>query len=109
MNLFKRTVGIVVVFSVLGLLWPNTTTAWRGHSYAKADPATDITRHSPESFRSPEEKIPVEEVAKKKRSKWWWVLGGAVLAGAIAAAGGGGGGGGGDDDDKDTGDVTGSW
>jgi hypothetical protein len=119
MELFKRTVGIVVIFSVLGLLWPKTTTAWRGQTYARAATTTGITRHSPESLRSPEEKIPVEEVAKKKRSKWWWVLGGALLVGAIAAAGGGGGGGSHgpsdtppDDNpppDDDTGDVTGSW
>jgi predicted phage tail protein len=110
MSLFKRTIGAVLILSVLGLYFPNISFARQGQYFARADSKEGITKHAPEILAPPEEKIPVEVVEKKKRKTWYWVLGGVVLVGAIAAAGGGGGGGGGGGDGgSKTGDVKVSW
>ena len=72
MNVCRKMIALVPAFSVLGLYFPKTSFAAQGYLFAKA---MGITEHSQEILALPEEKIPVEEVAKKKRSKWWWVPG----------------------------------
>lgn len=100
MTFFQKTCIGLLILSFLGLHFPNITLA---ASHYLAQGAT-VTKHTPEMLATPEEKIPVEEIAIERSKTWLWVLGGALLVGIIAAAGGGGGDGG-----DNTGDVTVNW
>ena len=115
MNLLKKMIGIVIIFSLFSIHFPQPCFAWQHNSYKKLAKATTITKHSPEFLAPPELRIPVEtkkakaSVKKWKSNKWLWIGAGVVAAGAIAALSGGGGGDGGNDRaGTDAGDGTGS-
>lgn len=93
MRFFKKILSVVLVLSLLCLYFPKIGMAGQSRLVAKANTATNITKHKPEILAPPEENIPLETAAKPKSNWLWYVLGGVVLVGAIAAAGGGGGGG----------------
>jgi hypothetical protein len=105
MRFFKKILSGVLVLSLLCLYFPKIGLAGQSRLLAKANTATNITKHKPEILSLPEENIPLETAAEPKKKKWgWYVLAGVALIGLIAAAGGGGGGG--DDDGDGTGSIS---
>ncbi len=99
MDLLKKLLIGVLIVLTLNLYLPGTAMAQQLHATA------DVPKHSPQSWSTPEIKIPKEK--PKKKGKWvWWILGLVVVAGGVAALAGGGDD---DDNDDDTGSVSGSW
>jgi hypothetical protein len=109
MSLFKKTVGLMVIISILSLHFPEIIFAMQKNSSVASDNALGITKHDPEFLAPPEVEIPVEttieekKVEKRKTNKWVWIGLGVLATGVIVAALGGGGGGGGGGDGEESG------
>jgi uncharacterized membrane protein YgcG len=119
MKLFKIVLILIMVFSVMGLNFPQAVFAGKRIMFAEAEDA-GITENMPEMLSSEEIDIPVETVKKEKKKgngMLWKSLSAALLVGVLAVGlggSGGGGGGGGDDGGgggggDGTGDVSVSW
>lgn len=91
----KLLIDVLLVMLTLNFYLPSTAMAEQ--LYVKAD----MSEHSPQSWSTPEIKIPKE---KPKKKGVWWIIGLLLVVGGVAALAGGGG-----DDDDDTGSFTGSW
>lgn len=90
MHYFKKTIILWVIFSLFSIHFPYLCLA-RQNSFNRVAEEKNITKHSPNCQKSPEEEIPVETVQKRKSNKWLWVGLGVLAAGVLAGAGGGGG------------------
>ncbi|MEW6378499.1 MAG: hypothetical protein AB1611_02695 [bacterium] len=116
MNLFRKTVGLVAIASIVGLHFPQISRAMQNPPSSESDKALGITEHDPEFLAPPEIEIPVETTIegkkkeKKKTSKWVWIGAGVLITGAIAAAASGGGdGNSGKSSQQGEGEITVQW
>ena len=103
-----------MILSMVAINFSTNDQCIAGSLYAQADLLDIKTRHKPEVLSTPEQDIPVRQVAKTEKeglSKWVWIGIGVIAIGgaALALGGGGGGGGGGSDGGDGTGDVSIAW
>ena len=98
MDLFKKLLIGVLIVLTLNLYLPGSAMA------QQLDAKTDVPKHSPQSWSSPEIKIPKEQ-PKKKGKKWVYILLGVLVVGGAAAGGGGGSG----SSSGGSGDFSFSW
>jgi len=115
MRHLKHIFVSLLVILIFNLHLPTIVLAGRNQLLAKG-----ITKHRPQIFSTPEEKIPEEKIPRermpekvttaKKSKKWVRIIVGVLVAGGAAvAAGGGGGGGDGGSSGGSSGDVTVTW